>query len=73
MTVRSGMSNGRNSRPLDETIAETGPGVPDDAVAEGQLQPGELGADAEAQAKALKDKGWVDGYDHSNDPEGHPS
>ena len=57
----------------EDVIAETGPGLPDDAVAEGQLGPGELGVDSEAEAQALKDKGWVDGYDHSNDPEVHPS
>jgi hypothetical protein len=59
--ARSGISNGPNSRPLDETIAETGPGLPDDSVAEGELGPGELGADADAEAEALRKKGWVDG------------
>jgi hypothetical protein len=71
--ARPGASNGPNSRPLDDTIAETGTGLPDDAVGEGETPPGELGAGAEAEVRALKEKGWVDGYDHSNDPEGHPS
>jgi hypothetical protein len=71
--ARHGISNGPNSRPLDETIAETGPGLPDDSVGKGQLPPGELGAGADEKAEALRRKGWVDGYDHSNDPEGHPS
>ena len=31
-------SNGTNARPLDDTIAGTGPGIPDDA-----LMPGEVG------------------------------
>ena len=53
-----GISNGPNSRPLDETIAETGPGIADDAVGQGQLRPEEMGQGAEAQAKALHRKGW---------------
>ncbi len=28
-----------NARPLDETIAGTGPGIPDDALAPGEEQP----------------------------------
>jgi hypothetical protein len=28
----SGISNGPNSRPLDDTVAQTGPGIPDDAA-----------------------------------------
>ena len=71
--ARSGISDGPNSRALEETIAETGPGLPDDAVGEGQLPPGELGADADSRAQKLREKGWVDGYDHSEDPAGHPS
>jgi hypothetical protein len=30
---------GTNSRPLDDTIAGTGPGIPDDALAPGQELP----------------------------------
>ena len=35
MTQR-GISNGSNSRPLDDTVAQTGPGIPDDALLEGE-------------------------------------
>lgn len=28
----AGISNGPNSRPLDDTVAQTGPGIPDDAA-----------------------------------------
>jgi hypothetical protein len=58
MTAGRGISTGPNSRPLDETIAETGPGIPDDAVGDGELDPGDIGADAERQADALKRRGW---------------
>ena len=30
-----GISTGPNSRPLDDTIAQTGPGIPDDAASDG--------------------------------------
>ena len=30
-----GISNGTNARPLNDTIAQTGPGIPDDAASEG--------------------------------------
>ncbi len=32
---RSGIDNGPNSRPLNDTIAQSGPGIPDDAAAKG--------------------------------------
>ena len=66
-----GVSMGPNSRPLNDTIAETGPGIADDARAEGELQPQDLGADAERQAQALKESGWTGGG--SDEPEAHPS
>ena len=28
----SGVADGANSRPLDDTVAQTGPGIPDDAA-----------------------------------------
>jgi hypothetical protein len=56
---RVGISNGPNSRPLDETVAETGPGLPDDAVLDGELGPGDLDAGADEKAEALRKKGWV--------------
>ena len=67
-----GISNGTNSRPLNDTIAETGPGIADDARADGELQPQDLGADAERQAQALREKGWTGGAS-ADEPEGHPS
>ncbi len=30
-----GLSDGTNARPLDDTIAQTGSGIPDDAASEG--------------------------------------
>ena len=53
MTSSSPERPGQNARSLTDTVAETGPGIPDDAVLEGELGPGELGgrtADAEAEA-----------------------
>lgn len=43
--IRRGMDNGPNSRPLNDTLAQTGPGIPDDAASEGY----DPVADAEAQ------------------------
>ena len=34
--AQRGISNGTNSRPLDDTVAQTGPGIPDDALLEGE-------------------------------------
>ncbi len=31
-----GISNGTNSRPLNDTVAQTGPGIPDDALLPGE-------------------------------------
>ncbi|HWJ37656.1 MAG TPA: hypothetical protein VNR86_02710 [Sphingomicrobium sp.] len=36
---REKVSTGPNDRPLDETIAGTGPGIPDDALAPGEDLP----------------------------------
>lgn len=36
MSDERGISNGVNSRPLDDTIAGTGPGIADDALAPGE-------------------------------------
>ena len=46
-------SNGTNSRPLHDTIAGTGPGIPDDALAPGEhlLTPP---SDEEVEAMARK-------------------
>jgi hypothetical protein len=34
--AQRGISNGLNSRPLDDTVAQTGPSIPDDALLEGE-------------------------------------
>lgn len=45
---------GINSRPLDDTIAGTGPGIPDDALAPGEELPvPPTDAEVAAAAKAL--------------------
>lgn len=36
---RDTQSNGPNARPLDDTIAGTGPGIADDALAPGEEMP----------------------------------
>jgi hypothetical protein len=36
---REKISNGPNDRPLNETIADTGPGIPDEALAPGEELP----------------------------------
>jgi len=46
-------TSGSNARPLDETIAGTGPGIADDALAPGQDMP-EPPSDAETAAIADK-------------------
>jgi hypothetical protein len=38
---RRGTSTGPNSRPLDDTIAQTGPGLPDDTAEPVAFAPGE--------------------------------
>ena len=38
--------SGTNSRPLNDTIAETGPGIPDDSLLPGEDPPGPLADDA---------------------------
>ena len=35
---REKISEGQNDRPLDETIAGTGPGIPDDCLAPGETE-----------------------------------
>ena len=48
---RRGIDNGPNSRPLDDTVAQTGPGIPDDAASEGYDPVGDAEAEHEAQRK----------------------
>ena len=73
---RAGVSTGPNSRPLNDTVAETGGGIPDDAVAEGEMAPGELGAGADQAVAALERSGWAPGppeEDVRAETEGQPS
>ena len=43
---------GANARPLDDTIAGTGPGIPDDALAPGETDLPEPPTDEEVQRAA---------------------
>jgi hypothetical protein len=53
---RRGISNGPNSRPLDETIAQTGPGLPDDTAEPVAFAPGEEEALEDAIRRLPGDK-----------------
>ncbi len=45
---------------LDDTVAETGPGIADEAVASGELGPTDLSPTAADDAAAkLREDGWV--------------
>jgi hypothetical protein len=74
-----GISNGPNSRSLRDTIAETGPGIADDAVVDGEQAPEDVdAADAERLAEALRRKGWgrlvrTNGASAADEAEAHPS
>jgi len=50
---RDPISNGPNDRPINETIAGTGPGIPDDALAPGEELP-EAPTDEEVAQAARK-------------------
>jgi hypothetical protein len=50
---REKISNGPNDRPLNETIAGTGPGIPDEALAPGEELP-EAPSDEEVERIAKK-------------------
>lgn len=54
---RAGIDTGPNSRPLNDTVAQSGPGIPDDAASEGydpvadaalehDIEAGEIDADS---------------------------
>ena len=75
MTPASGASDGGNGRPLDDTVAETGPGLSDDAVADGELAPGALEAGADAALARLRAQGWAppSAADAEAETEAHPS
>ena len=77
MTGR-GASTGANSRPLDDTVSETGPGIPDDAVLDGEMGPGELAEGADEAVDALERSGWAPSRDGAEqeaeaESEAHPS
>ena len=48
---RAGIDNGANSRPLNDTVAQTGPGIPDDAASEGYDPVAEADSEHEALEK----------------------
>jgi hypothetical protein len=55
------LGGGTNDRALDESLAETGPGVPTDAIGPGQLSVPEQielaeGPEAEAMARRLREE-----------------
>ena len=50
---REKISNGPNERPINETVAGTGPGIPDDAATPGQEVP-EAPSDEEVERIASK-------------------
>jgi hypothetical protein len=59
---------GTNARPLDETIAGTGPGIADDVIGPGEKGPAEQveiasGAEADAAARKLEEEArqWREG------------
>jgi hypothetical protein len=51
---REKISTGPNAEPLDETIAGTGPGIPDDALAPGEEELPEAPSDEEVEKAAEK-------------------
>jgi hypothetical protein len=75
----AGISNGPNSRSSNDTIAETGPGIADDSVIDGEMRPEDMdAADAERLAEALRRKGWGRlvkgaGAAAADEVEAHPS
>ena len=50
----TGISNGTNSHSLNDTIAGTGPGIPDDALFPGEDGPPEAPTDEEVRRAAAK-------------------
>jgi hypothetical protein len=51
---REKISTGQNDRPLDETIAGTGPGIPDDSLAPGETELPQPPTDQEVERAAEK-------------------
>jgi hypothetical protein len=68
--MAGGISNGPNARARDENIGTTGPGLPDEALAEGQDLADELVSDREAPEPTAEQ---VFGDSDRDDSEAHPS
>jgi hypothetical protein len=51
---REKISNGRNDRPINETIAGTGPGIADDSLAPGEEQIADAPTDRQVEEMAEK-------------------
>lgn len=51
---REKISTGPNDRPINETIAGTGPGIADDSLAPGEDEPPEAPSDEEVEEMAQK-------------------
>lgn len=77
--VERGISNGPNSRPLDDTVAATGPGIPDDALAAGETLDDALPSGTQdLSPEQLADQVFGTGEDSGaapdpDEPEAHPS
>ena len=60
MAGAAGVSTGPHGGARDVSLAETGPGIPDEAVTPGELRPTDLDAAAvEADVHALSRRGWT--------------
>lgn len=77
--AEKGINTGPNSRPLDDTVASTGPGIPDDALAAGETLDDALPSEKEdLSPEQLVDQVFGVGEDSGaapdpDEPEGHPS
>lgn len=77
--VGRGIDTGPNSRPLNDTVASTGPGIPDDALAAGETLDDALPSGTEdLSTEQLADQVFGTGEDSGaapdpDEPEGHPS
>ena len=67
-----GIGNGPNSHSLDDTVATTGPGIPDDALAAGESLEDALPVPDDASPEQLRERVFGDGAD-PEEPEAHPS
>ena len=79
-TPGRGISNGPNSRPLDDTVSSTAPGIPDDALAPGETLDDALGPGSDdLSPEELQARVFGAGEDSGaappdpDEPEAHPS